>query len=448
MTQPEGAGQPPVQSSESTSWIERTGFTRLFEALHLAVNFTALRAAFVGVALTCLAGFALDWVWPSSSRPVVYANGLNELQKYRLERGPAVDVSGLLQDSEKTGSIGVFALLLNHARLAANAATEALVTPSFDGLYAVLAFAFSAIVWLFAVHPVYGVLFATMGFIIWGHSGGAVARAVAMQFARRDPISFRDASEFSRARLMNFVLAPLVFPAVILLIGLVLWLIGLVGAIPAVEILVGIAFPIVIVLGILAGFCAILFLLTAPILTPSIAVDDLDPWEAFSQTIGFVLGKPWKYAVCLFGAGIYGAVCILILKVFLALSLWLAGTFLGSSMNWGDAYALDAAGKNVSAQDKLSAMWQPPQPGDGRPFIGTFEGETLRFPSSYGRSFIRAWIWVLWGVVAAFAVSFFYASGTIVYFIMRRDLNDTDMEDVYLEGSADGASSAKAVGGS
>ena len=98
------------------------------------------------------------------------------------------------------------------------------------------------------------------------------------------------------------------------------------------------------------------------------------------------------------------------------------------------------------AADKLTAMWQAPRPGDGRPFFGEFDGPKLRHASSWSASLIKAWIKLLWGVVAAFAVAFFHVSATIVYFIMRRDVNETDMEDVYLERADPGTPSPVARG--
>ncbi len=70
--------------------------------------------------------------------------------------------------------------------------------------------------------------------------------------------------------------------------------------------------------------------------------------------------------------------------------------------------------------------------GDG-PFFGTFGDAQLRHVSWFGRVCLKAWIYSLWGLVAAFVVSFFYSASSIIYFLLRREVDLTDIEDVYVE---------------
>jgi len=45
------------------------------------------------------------------------------------------------------------------------------------------------------------------------------------------------------------------------------------------------------------------------------------------------------------------------------------------------------------------------------------------------------WVWVVLAVMMAFLVSFFFCSQTVIYFLMRRSVDATDIEEVYMEES-------------
>src|SRR5207244_3596506 len=100
-----------------------------------------------------------------------------------------------------------------------------------------------------------------------------------------------------RSKFGSFVAAPL-FPAVLLLLGMfVLFLGGLIGAIPwAGELLVGILF----FLPLLAGFILALLLIGAIaggwLMYPAIAVEGSDTFDAFSRAYNYLYARPWRTA--------------------------------------------------------------------------------------------------------------------------------------------------------
>jgi len=46
---------------------------------------------------------------------------------------------------------------------------------------------------------------------------------------------------------------------------------------------------------------------------------------------------------------------------------------------------------------------------------------------------IRVWVYLTIGLLAAFAISFYFCSNTWVYLLLRRSADGTDFEEVYLE---------------
>ncbi|MBX3396180.1 MAG: hypothetical protein KF841_12525 [Phycisphaerae bacterium] len=429
------------------NWIEQSGFTRLFRALSITFSPSLLAPAFIGVLLTGVAGTGLDWIWPTKSKPAAARIGgasFNELEQYLASSGSRDAMSRFVASAnsdESTGRAGIFELLALHTRRSVNALTEGAVSLSPGAILGALLALLGGLGWLITMHAVYAVIFLFALFAIWAVCGGAVCRSAALIFSRDADVSTRESIRFARSRWTSFFIAPLI-PLVLLAgIAFALWVIGLFGAIPAIgEFFVGVGFIFPIMLGLAAAVCLLAAILLYPLLAPGIASDDLLAGDSLSTAGEFVVTRPIKYLLFLLTSITFGAVCVMLLKIFIATALWLTATFLGDSMNWGSAFALDADGVTTkAAEHKLSALWQAPRPGDGRPFYGTFDGPNLRHVSRFAAVCIHGWILVLWGVVAAFAISFFHASGTIVYFIMRRDIYETDIEEVYLDRADSGA---------
>jgi flagellar biosynthesis/type III secretory pathway M-ring protein FliF/YscJ len=54
---------------------------------------------------------------------------------------------------------------------------------------------------------------------------------------------------------------------------------------------------------------------------------------------------------------------------------------------------------------------------------------------SWATYLFQFWVWIALGFMVAFLVSFFFTSQTIIYFLLRKNVDATDMEEVYVEES-------------
>ena len=43
------------------------------------------------------------------------------------------------------------------------------------------------------------------------------------------------------------------------------------------------------------------------------------------------------------------------------------------------------------------------------------------------------WVYLVIGLVGAFAISFYFSANTLIYYLMRREVDATDLDDVYVE---------------
>src|SRR4029079_7289424 len=65
----------------------------------------------------------------------------------------------------------------------------------------------------------------------------------------------------------------------------------------------------------------------------------------------------------------------------------------------------------------------------------TYEIDTLTLSGGQliGAFFVALWVYLTIGMLGAFAISFYFSSNTIIYYLMRREVDATELDDVYLE---------------
>lgn len=426
----------PAETPRS-NWLDCCGFAHLFRSFRISITHTQLTLAFAGVLLTYVAGRALDGLWPAGSRPVVSVSGrVSELDSF-VSSGGSVRTARQWIDSlggdGETGPPrrGAFALMLDQARSTSNDVVSAVMRADLSGVVGGVQAAVLTVVWLFAMHPIYAVLFVLITLLIWAFFGGGCCRIAALRAARDDRIDIREALNFARGRLLQFMFGPLI-PLVLLVgVGLFLFLGGLVGAIPAIgEVLVAILFFLAMAGGIAAAMLIIGGVAGFHLTFPTVAVEGSDAFDAFSRSFAYIYSRPWRTAFYLGVSIAYGAICLFFVKLLARIALWAVHLFVGISMNWGGAYLADDA---AAAPGKLDALWHGPTLTTETTFWGSFDGVELAGLSWFAQFLIKCWVYGLVGLVAAFVVSFFFSASTVMYLLLRRAEDATDIEDVFLE---------------
>jgi hypothetical protein len=62
-----------------------------------------------------------------------------------------------------------------------------------------------------------------------------------------------------------------------------------------------------------------------------------------------------------------------------------------------------------------------------------------------GGLLINCWVMLLVAFLGAYAISLYFSANTIIYFLMRGEVDSTEMDDVYLEQSEDDLETAPAA---
>ncbi len=408
-------------------------FTSIFRGFKLATDLRKLALATAAVLLIYLGGRVLDGIWPNGSSVVVSEDGVSELKVFLDSGLSCAETSKWIKDVGKKKSskrIGVFDTLLNQSRTVALQLNEATLGFSPGGVIRTVIQGAGAKVWLAVMHPVYALIYLLGVWLpVWAFFGAAICRIAAMQAARDERLPIADALAFARSKFWSFVSAPLLPIGVIIIVGLLLFLGGFVGAIPGVGTFLT---PLFFFLAILGGFViaivSIALALGAPLMYPTIAVEGSDAFDALSRSFSYVGERIWRTLLYFAVALVYGTVCFVFVKLLARIALFASHFFVGLSMNIGSA----TSGKTEIAH-KLDAMWQAPALDFSTPFYGVFDHSVVTGWSAFGRFLLMLWVYGVFAVVAGFLISYFHSASTLVYFLLRRDVDATDMEEVFVE---------------
>ena len=279
-------------------------------------------------------------------------------------------------------------------------------------------------IWLIWNHTVFFIIFAILFLLAWALFGGAICRIAAVHFARDEKISVRQAMNFAVGKLLSFASAPVIPLAIVIVIGLIVALAALIGNIPFLgPIAVGAMF----IIPLLAGFVMTLVLLGTAggfgLMYPTIAVEGSDSFDAISRSFSYVYARPWRMLFYTVVALAYGAATYLFVHMFIWLTLVLTHHFVGMGMfTTAD-----------NSNDLLATMW--PNPLDTGRLSYAADYQALAFGQKIGAFCMNCWVMFLVSFLGAFAISLYFSANTIVYYLMRNEVDSTELDDVYLEQS-------------
>ena len=281
------------------------------------------------------------------------------------------------------------------------------------------------LIWLICRHWFFATIFLTLSMSAWALFGGAMHRIAALHAAREEKISIVQALRFSASKFLSFFAAPLIPLIIILGLGLLLFLGGLLfGNLGGwLAWIMAILFPIAIIIGLLIAFLSVGLGGGCGLMYPTIAVEGSDAFDAISRSFSYVFARPWRTAIYGVVALIYGTLCYLFVRLFAFLAL--------ASTHWFVKGGVFSGGEKLAENaDRMDQLWPAPEFSNFHPNISW---EALNGMESIAAGIIAIWVYVVIAVVAAFGLSFLASSTTVVYYLLRRKVDATDLDDVYVE---------------
>lgn len=380
-------------------------FPHIFRSFRMAIQPSRLAVAFAAVAVICLIGWLMD-----RSRTVVVTVGpaatgygqpiLGPVTELDLYATSEAELRALLE-SPPAGQdrTGVFTTLVQFC--AAQCRSGNLLGCA------------RAIPWAFTYHTLYSVLFFAFVLLVFSLAGGAICRMTALQFALGRRVGLDEAWRFSTQRIVSLVAAPVGPLVIAFLLGLPIVALGALGNIPVVgELLTGLLLPVTLVAGL---FIAVLLIGAAAglsLMSPAIAYEDSDSFDAISRAFSSVYARPWRMAFYSLAAALYGVVCYLFVRFFAFLVLWSTREFLQLGLR----------------DTKLDALWPAPSIASLLGTAAAPEGWSLWLAAF----FIRVWVLVVVGLTTSFVISFYFSASTIIYALMRNRVDGTALDEVQM----------------
>jgi hypothetical protein len=257
----------------------------------------------------------------------------------------------------------------------------------------------------------------------WAFFGGAITRLAAVQLAGKDRPGLIETLRFVSARYVSYLsapLVPLVFVALIVILfvvyGLVLHLWPVLG-----DVLDTVAFPILVLLGF--GQAVLLVgLVGYPLMYATVSAEGSDTFDALSRSYNYVFQSPWNYIWYSLVAIVYGAVLVFFI-VFM-------GSFVVYLTKWSLSQTPFTDYFSSRRVDNLFAY--APESFHWRELLVTNPTD-LKWWSQISACTVSTWVTLIFLMMIGFAYSYYFSAFTMVYLLMRRKVDDTEIDEVYLE---------------
>lgn len=404
---------------------ENFAFTRLLKTFRLSVGPSKLLTALAGIILICVFGWLMDACTkvstPDKDKAATMKPGVASIAEYATpSEWP------MYKERENTyfvleefcKSRGVFSTLWNFTTARFNVTVVSLLKWHLSDVFFNLWLCVTSLVWAIKFHPFYSVIFLTFSAVTMSLTGGAICRAAALEFARREKPGFTETIKFSWQKLGGFLAAPSIPLAIMIAAGSGITALGLAGNIPN-------AGPMIIAVGIFAALILGLFIslflvgtiIGSSLMFPAIAYEGSNGFDAISRAFAYAYAHPWAMTFYGLVASLYGAVSYLFVRFFAFLLLIITHTL------------LDIGVFNASGGDVLSKIWTKPE------FFKLFRDNpevSLTSIESASALLIKLAVLIIVALLIAFVVSFYFCASTIIYSLMRERVDRVSPDKIYV----------------
>jgi hypothetical protein len=300
---------------------------------------------------------------------------------------------------------------------------------------------------LYLLHPhagfldrFYFLLVVAWTVVTWAIFGGAITRIATLEVARNDKIGFMEALRYTIKRWQSYVFASSLPLLGIAACVIVLMLFGILSLVPVLAefwdgilwgVVLGIAFVMTIVVIGLVGW---------PMIHATLSAEGSDSYDALSRCYSYVLQRPWDYIWYAVVSLVYGAAVIFFVGFFGSLMVYLgkwgvSQTPLTDYFNRDPSYMFVYTPTSYGWRDLLLEGTPVVKKGDivTQELIDEYKHDHFRAWNYVGAGLVTLWLWALFLLMIGFGYSYFWSASTIIYLLMRRKVDDTDLDEVYLE---------------
>jgi hypothetical protein len=261
----------------------------------------------------------------------------------------------------------------------------------------------------------------------WAFFGGAITRLAAVQLAGKDRPGLMETVRFVAARYVSYLSAPLVPLAFIALIVVLMILYGLIHLIPFVgDIADSIAWPILMLLG-FGQAILLIGLVGYPLMYATVSAEGSDTFDALSRSYNYVFQSPWNYIWYALVAVAYGAVLVFFVGFMGSFVIYLTKWSLSQTPL--SEYFVTRRVDNLFVYAPRSFHWNE--------LLVSGPTEMTWYNQISAVIVGAVWTTLVFLIVLGFGYSYYFSAFTMIYYLMRRKVDDTEMDEVYLEEDED-----------
>ena len=369
------------ETIRTVAWQELFPLLHLFSALRMAIGFRVLLLAALAIV-----GTAAGWRVLGE----MFANTDN----VALQNEMAVNDDWPWEQHVLPTTAGEFLSFDYWTRTSPLAGAWYRITRPFEQIYRADA---TLVQWT------YWLLCALWSLVLWAFFGGAITRIAAVSFARSENLAWNKVGGFVRPRFGSYFAAPLMPILATFLLAVLLAVVGLLTRSNVGLLIAGILWPVVLFIGFAMAFFLVGLYFCWPLMWGAISAEGTDSFGALNHAYSYVYQRPLRYLLYGVLAALIGVLGWFLVSTFahwtIALGHW--------GVSWGSGSADVAAAAAESGVE-----------------LGRF-GEA-------GLSLVQFWNNCLTTLALAFVFSYFWVSTTVIYFLLRRLVDATELDEVFL----------------
>ncbi|MCF6157934.1 MAG: hypothetical protein E3K32_05040 [wastewater metagenome] len=261
---------------------------------------------------------------------------------------------------------------------------------------------------------------------IWSFVGGAITRISSLDYARDESVRLIDALKFARRKFWSYFWSPLVPIIGVFFFGLCNVFAGLIGRIPVFgEIFIALSFPLALISGFFMAFIGVIGVLGLCLMFPTISAEGSDAFDAMSRAYSYVLSRPKEFVLYYIIKIVYGLVCL----AFVAFAAWLMIRLSFYTIGLGMGQKFSVIESFISQKCNFGYLgFCSMHSHDEKVMAGSLNW-SLQFLSGMLIVYIVFVKLVVW----TFVTTYLFSAKTIVYLLLRNEIDSTDIADIYLE---------------
>jgi hypothetical protein len=249
--------------------------------------------------------------------------------------------------------------------------------------------------------------------IVLSIGGGTIARLAALDFVRHPTMTWPGALGFGIRRGAGFasaMLAPSILGALLIgslaLAGFLLW------SVPLLQVVAAVAFPLMLVVGLITVILAVGQVLGVAMFVPALACEGTDWIDAVQRVYAYIIARPVRVLMC-------GLIVLAQLIVIISVAQWLADVTVSTTLQATAAIA-------PAPYEWLNDPTRSGPPGNAS---GSLKA-TL--------SILAFWSKLPGLIVAGLGISLFFSAGTICYLLLRQACDGQDPRELWRPGGIPG----------